>query len=79
MGVIYMTEFADVNRVIKLLGCSQAMAYKAIRTLNSELKEKGFLTIQGKVNENYLRERYGLEKRKTSELADQSESDVNKK
>ena len=74
-----MTEFADVNRVIELLGCSQAMAYKAIRTLNSELKEKGFLTIQGKVNENYLRERYGLEKRKTSELANQSESDVNKK
>lgn len=59
-----MTEFADVNRVIELLGCSQAMAYKAIRTLNGELKEKGFLTIQGKVNENYLRERYGLEKEK---------------
>ena len=76
---MYMTEFADVYRVIELLGCSQAMAYKAIRTLNSELKEKGFLTIQGKVNENYLRDRYGLEKRKTSELADQSESDVNKK
>ena len=74
-----MLEFADVNRVIELLGCSQAMAYKAIRTLNSELKEKGFLTIQGKVNENYLRERYGLEKRKTSELADQSESDVQNK
>lgn len=76
---MYMTEFADVYRVIELLGCSQATAYKAIRTLNSELKEKGFLTIQGKVNENYLRDRYGLEKRKTSELADQSESDVNKK
>lgn len=74
-----MLEFADVNRVIELLGCSQAMAYKTIRILNSELNEKGFLTIQGKVNENYLRERYGLEKRKTSELADQSESDVNKK
>ena len=76
MGVIYMTEFADVNRVIELLGCSQAMAYKAIRTLNAELKEKGFLTIQGKVNENYLRERYGLEKRKTSELADLTNTDV---
>ncbi len=37
-----MTEFADVNRVIELLGCSQAMAYKAIRTLNSELKKKVF-------------------------------------
>ena len=74
-----MTEFADVNRVIELLGCSQAMAYKAIRTLNSELKEKGFLTIQGKVNENYLRERYGLEKRKTSDTTDQSISDVQNK
>ena len=44
---MYMTEFADVYRVIELLGCSQAMAYKVIRTLNEELKEKGFLTIQG--------------------------------
>lgn len=79
MGVIYMAEFADVNRVIELLGCSQAMAYKAIRTLNGELKEKGFLTIQGKVNENYLRERYGLEKRKTSEPGDQTKSDVQNK
>ena len=76
---MHMTEFADVTRVIELLGCSQAMAYKAIRTLNSELKEKGFLTIQGKVNENYLRERYGLEKRKTSEPDDQTKTDVNKK
>ena len=55
------------------------MAYKAIRTLNSELKEKGFLTIQGKVNENYLRERYGLEKRKTSVDSGQTKTDVNKK
>ena len=74
-----MLEFADVNRVIELLGCSQAMAYKAIRTLNSELKEKVFLTIQGKVNENYLRERYGLEKRKTSVDSGQTKTDVNKK
>ncbi|WP_338953637.1 LysR family transcriptional regulator [Fusobacterium nucleatum] len=74
-----MTEFADVNRVIELLGCSQAMAYKAIRTLNGELKEKGFLTIQGKVNENYLRERYGLEKIKTSANTDQSNTDVQTK
>ena len=76
---MYMTEFADVNRVIELLGCSQAMAYKAIRTLNGELKEKGFLTIQGKVNENYLRERYGLENKKTSDTTNQSISDVNRK
>ena len=71
-----MLEFADVNRVIELLGCSQAMAYKTIRILNAELNGKGFLTIQGKVNENYLRERYGLEKRKTSDSRDQTVSDV---
>lgn len=74
-----MLEFADVNRVIELLGCSQAMAYKTIRVLNAELNEKGFLTIQGKVNENYLRERYGLEKRKTSATPDQSCTDVQNK
>lgn len=74
-----MLEFADVNRVIELLGCSQAMAYKTIRVLNAELNEKGFLTIQGKVNENYLRERYGSEKRKTSVDNDQTKIDVQNK
>lgn len=71
-----MSELIDVHRVKEIIGCSIQEGYKTIRTLNSELEEKGFLTIRGKVNESYLRERFKLEKRKTSDPTDQSNSDV---
>lgn len=50
----------DVDEVKKTLKISKSKAYKVIRTLNYELKEKGFLTIQGKIREDYLMERMGL-------------------
>lgn len=34
------------------------MAYRVIRELNSELREKGIATVQGKVSKKYLLERY---------------------
>lgn len=71
-----MSELIDVHRVKEIIGCSIQEGYKTIRILNRELQEKGFLTIQGKVNENYLRERFKLEKRKTSVPSDQTEADV---
>ena len=38
-------------------------AYKLIRQLNEELKEKGFITITGRVNRQYFYERlYGAGK-----------------
>lgn len=57
-----MIEFADVEKVVAMLGCSKAKAYEVIRALNLELKEKGFLTIQGKINIRYLIKRFGLER-----------------
>lgn len=39
-------------------GCSDQMAYRVIRELNSELREKGIATVQGKVSKKYLLERY---------------------
>ena len=38
-----------------------AYAYKLVREMNEELKQKGFLTIPGRVSRNYFEEKfYGL-------------------
>ena len=54
--------FMRVEEVAKELGISNSYAYKIIRTLNKELKDKGFLTVSGKVNRQYFLERtcYGI-------------------
>lgn len=50
----------DVREVMECLGISQSGAYNVIRDLNKELRENGFLTIRGKVEERYLYERFRL-------------------
>ena len=43
--------------------CRSPMAYKLIRQLNEELRDKGFITIAGRVNRQYFNERlYGARK-----------------
>ena len=37
---------------------SQAKTYEIIRSLNAELKEKGFYVLQGKINKDYFEERF---------------------
>lgn len=49
-----------VEEVQKRLGVKPGAAYKFIRELNKELKEQGFITIRGKVEERYLNERFRL-------------------
>ncbi len=49
--------FARVEDVMELLDCKQSLAYKIIRTLNKELKAKGYVTISGRVPVKYLKER----------------------
>ena len=39
-------------------GCSDHLAYRVSRELNSERREKGIATVQGKVSKKYLLERY---------------------
>ena len=41
------------------------VAYKIVQKLNAELKEKGFMTISGRVNKQYFMERtcYGATKK----------------
>ena len=46
--------------VAEELSVSVSYAYKIIRQLNAELKEKGFITISGRVSREYFNKRvYG--------------------
>ena len=56
------TRFMRVDEVAQELGISKSYAYKIVQKLNAELKEKGFMTISGRVNKQYFIERtcYGV-------------------
>ena len=51
------TSFMRVEEVAQELGVSKSYAYKIVQKLNEELKNKGFLTISGRVNTQYFMER----------------------
>ena len=56
-------KFICAEEVAQELSVSKPYAYKLIKRLNDELKEKGFITISGRVNRQYFNERlYGMEK-----------------
>ena len=59
------TSFMRVDEVAQELGVSKSYAYKIVQKLNVELKEKGFMTISGRVNKQYFMERtcYGATKK----------------
>ncbi len=40
------------------LGISKSQAYKIMKELNSQLQEKGFMTISGKVSRAYFEEKF---------------------
>ncbi len=42
----------------ELLGVSESKSYELIRVMNSELKQKGFLTLRGRVPAAYVQERF---------------------
>ena len=50
-------QFMRADEVAMELGVSKSFAYKLIRQLNQELREKGFLTISGRINRDYFQER----------------------
>lgn len=52
---ITMLSAKDVQKILQV---SQAKAYEIIRSLNAELKEKGFYVLQGKINKDYFEERF---------------------
>lgn len=54
-GWIYdMMELMRASEVAKELSVSTSYAYKLIRQLNDELKEKKYLTIPGRISRKYL-------------------------
>ena len=58
-------NFMRVDDVAKELGISKSYAYKIVQKLNAELREKGFITISGRVNRRYFMEKlcYGATER----------------
>ena len=62
-------SFMRVEDVASELGVSTSYAYKVIRRLNDELKEKGFVIIAGRINRQYFNERiYGIGKERNSNV-----------
>ena len=56
--------FVRAEDVANELGISKPYAYKLVREMNEELKQKGFLTIPGRVSRRYFEEKfYGLRDR----------------
>lgn len=51
-------KLLTANEVSELLGVSNSYAYKIIRDLNTELKNQGYLTINGKVDSLYVERRF---------------------
>ncbi len=52
------SKFLYCADVMELLQCKSTKARLVIRTLNDELKKKGFLTTRGKVSRKFFMERY---------------------
>jgi hypothetical protein len=50
----------NVKEVQTILHVSESKAYGIIRSLNQELREQGFLTVRGRVPEQYLKKRFHL-------------------
>lgn len=61
--VLYLSKelFVRAEEVAGALSISKPYAYKLVREMNEELKQKGFLTIPGRVSRRYFEEKfYGL-------------------
>ena len=54
-------QFMRAEEVAQELEVSKTYAYKLIQQLNAELREKGYITIAGRVNREYFRERLYVE------------------
>lgn len=55
--------FISVAEIMTVLSVSESKAYSIVRSLNAELKQKGFMIIPGRVSRQYFNERfYGIGK-----------------
>ena len=61
-------QFMRAEEVARELEVSRSYANRLIRQLNAELREKGYMTIAGRVNRQYFKERlYGTSDQKECE------------
>lgn len=51
-------DYINAQDLANLLGISVSRAYRVIRQLNDELKEKGYLVIAGRVPAKYFEKRW---------------------
>ncbi|MBQ9906593.1 MAG: DNA-binding protein [Oscillospiraceae bacterium] len=49
--------YLNAEEVAQTMGISVAFAYKIMRELNAELKQKGYIVVSGRVNKQYFLER----------------------
>jgi len=54
-------KILSCDDVMSLLKCKRSKAYEIIKVLNIELKNKGFLTINGKIPSTYLLNRLNIQ------------------
>ena len=57
-----MSIMIKAEEVAELCNVSAGKAYKIIQELNQEIQKKGYLTIRGRVNKDYLLDRLGMSK-----------------
>lgn len=58
--------FITVAEIKEVLDVSDSKAYRIVRALNEELKQKGFMVIPGRVSRQYFNERfYGIQNQDT--------------
>lgn len=50
-------NFMRAEDMANELGVSKSYAYKIVQKLNAELREKGYLTISGRINRRYFMEK----------------------
>ena len=61
-------QFMRAEEVARELEVSRSYAYRLIKQLNAELREKGYMTIAGRVNRQYFTKRlYGTSDQKECE------------
>lgn len=51
-------QYITAKEIAEMLGVSNSKAYSVIRELNAELKERGYLTIPGKVSRAFFSEKW---------------------
>ena len=56
---VYMSKiYYDANQIAEMLDVSKASAYNIIKKLNTELEERGFIVISGKISKVYFNEKW---------------------